>query len=39
MAMKSFLDTRGYYRLCQKVLGGELPALDLPNMPRDYNYD
>ena len=38
-AQKSFLDTRGYYRLCQKVLGGELPALDLPNMPRDYNYD
>jgi hypothetical protein len=37
-AQKSF-DTRGYYRLCQKVLGGELPALDLPNMPRDYNYD
>ena len=37
-AQKSFLFTRGYLRLCQKVLAGELPALDLPSLPRDYDY-
>ena len=26
-------------RLCQKVMAGELPALELPRQPEDYNTD
>jgi len=35
-ARKSFLDTRGYLRLCVEVKSGELPASDLPNEPHDF---
>jgi hypothetical protein len=38
-AQKSFLDTRGFLRLSQKVMAGELPALELPRQPEDYDTD
>jgi hypothetical protein len=38
-AQKSFIDTRGFLRLSQKVMAGELPALELPRQPEDYNTD
>jgi hypothetical protein len=36
-AKSSFLVTRGYVRLCQKVVANELPALDLPARTDEYD--